>query len=342
MWALDNTTPFAAERTWTRDRDGLHQWVVVVKATYAIEPGGALRLADEQLPPLAEPEYRGEPGQSSLCYDADLTMAKPGTDLVVNASAHAPGGRPVQEVVVELRVAELRKQLLVRGASTFSYGATGARPSAPEYFVTRPVIYEYAYGGSDLVAADPRKQYVDNRNPVGAGAAAQPEHLHGRPAPSIFYPRGAPSRVGPAGFGPIAGHWSPRLELAGTYDENWAQTRRPLLPSDYDPRQLLCSPLDQRPTTRLRGGETVTLVNLAPEGTLSLRLPEVELHGHARIRRRSVAQDFELVTVIIDADEHRLLMVWQSALSVRARDVDHLIRARVHARRAGVEKSLWC
>jgi len=329
MWALDNATPFAAERTWTRDRDGRHQWIVVVKATYLIEPDGALRLADEQLPPLAEPEYRGEPGQSSLRYDADLTLAKPGTDVVVNASAHAPNQRPVRELPVELRVGELRKQLLVRGPSSFSYGALGARASSPEPFVTRPVIYEHAYGGSDLASDDPRQQFVDTRNPVGAGAAARDEHLHGRPAPSVFYPRGAPDRVGPAGFGPIASHWSPRRELAGTYDTRWAQTRRPLLPRDYDPTHLLCSPVDQRLQTRLRGGERVTLVNLTPAGVLALRLPTIELRGHARIRGQNVGQRFELATVIIDGDESRLIMVWHSALGVRAKDVEQLSRARV-------------
>lgn len=331
MWALDNGTPFAAERTWTRDRDGQHQWVVVVKATYAIEAGGTLKLADEQLPPLVEPQYWGEPGRSSLRYEADLTMPKPGTDLIVNASAHAPGGQPVQEVMVELRVAEIRKQLRVRGASTFSYGAAGARPSAPEFFLTRPVTYEHAYGGSDLAAADPRQQCIDARNPVGKGVAARPEHLHGQPAPSIFYPHGAPHRVGPAGFGAIASHWSPRLELAGTYDANWTRTRRPLLPRDYDRAQLLCSPVDQRPRERLRGGETITLINLSVEGTLALRLPQPSVRGHARIRGRTVAQTFELVTVVIDLQEPRLLMSWQSALSVRAADVDHLTRARVYA-----------
>jgi hypothetical protein len=231
--------------------------------------------------------------------------------------------------MVELRVAELRKQLLVRGATTFSYGATGARPGTPEFFVTRPLIYEHAFGGTDLVEADPQRQAIDARNPVGKGVAARPEHLHGQPAPSIFYPRGAPHRVGPAGFGAIASHWSPRRELAGTYDEQWARKRRPLLPHDYDPAQLLCSPVDQRPRDRLRGGETITLINMSTEGMLALRLPHASIRGHARIRGRIVEQAFELVTVVIDAEDRRLLMSWQSALDVRAADVDHLTRARI-------------
>src|SRR5512143_1384452 len=104
MWMLINHTPYAAERTWLRDRAGQHVWVVAVKATYELREDGKVQLADEQFAPLLAPEYRGEPGRSSLLYEADLTDAKPGTDVILNASAHAPGGQLQREVVVGLRI----------------------------------------------------------------------------------------------------------------------------------------------------------------------------------------------------------------------------------------------
>lgn len=51
MWHLDNRTPYAADYTWGRDKEGVHEWIVAVKATYHIQPDGALILAEEQLPP---------------------------------------------------------------------------------------------------------------------------------------------------------------------------------------------------------------------------------------------------------------------------------------------------
>jgi hypothetical protein len=60
MWMLDNQTPYGAERNWIRDKNGAHLWIVAVKATFDIGPGGALKLADEQKPPLLAPEYFGE------------------------------------------------------------------------------------------------------------------------------------------------------------------------------------------------------------------------------------------------------------------------------------------
>ncbi|HTR78858.1 MAG TPA: DUF2169 domain-containing protein, partial [Gemmatimonadaceae bacterium] len=94
MWLLKNETPFAAERGWTRGKGGEHLWIVSVKATYDVGPDGRIALAAEQLPPVHLPEYSGEPGASSLTYDSDLLLLKPATDILVNASAYAPGRRP--------------------------------------------------------------------------------------------------------------------------------------------------------------------------------------------------------------------------------------------------------
>ena len=66
MWALGNQTEFEAERTWVRDKNGAHHWIVVVKATFDILPNGALALSNEQIKPFHIPKYIGAEGQSSL------------------------------------------------------------------------------------------------------------------------------------------------------------------------------------------------------------------------------------------------------------------------------------
>lgn len=82
VWALANRTPCAAERNWTRDKDGIHWWIVAVRATFTIGSNGKLTLADEQLLPVLAPKHHGEPGKSSLRYDADLLAPKPTTDVL--------------------------------------------------------------------------------------------------------------------------------------------------------------------------------------------------------------------------------------------------------------------
>jgi hypothetical protein len=49
MWALENRTPYRAGKTWARDKDGVHEWVVAVKATYDVYPNGQVKLADDQV-----------------------------------------------------------------------------------------------------------------------------------------------------------------------------------------------------------------------------------------------------------------------------------------------------
>jgi hypothetical protein len=217
MWALINETAFAADRTWVRDRDGNHQWVVAVKATYALSDTGELRLADEQLPPLIEPEYFAAPGESSVRFDVDLVEPKPTTDVLLNASAYAPGGRPAPTVEASLVVLGARKTLLIHGPRVYARSPTGVAASSPRPFTHQPIRYESAFGGSDRADPDPRRHRIDLRNPVGRGVAAHPASLVDRPAHSVEYP--GDNHV-PAGFGALASHWSPRRELAGTFDEH--------------------------------------------------------------------------------------------------------------------------
>lgn len=92
MWFITNHTPYKVGRTWGRDKDGVHEWIVAVKGTFNIKPDGSLKLADEQIEPLLLPEYSGEDGLSSIRYDADLVAPKPTTDVVLNGTAYARRG----------------------------------------------------------------------------------------------------------------------------------------------------------------------------------------------------------------------------------------------------------
>ena len=115
MWRLDNRTPFAAERGWVRDRNGAEIWLVAVKCTVDILHAGATRGSDGQPPVLRAPEYHGEPGQSSIKFDSDLILTKTTTDVLAVGHAYAPGGKPVTELDVGVRVGPVQKVLKVFG-----------------------------------------------------------------------------------------------------------------------------------------------------------------------------------------------------------------------------------
>lgn len=319
MWQLDNRTPFAAERGWVRDRDGAEVWIVAVKATFDIAADGTTSVCGEQPPVLRLPEHYGEPGKTSIKYDADLVLTKKTTDVIIVGHAHAPGGRPVGQVDVGFRLGAMQKVLRVFGERQW----TSRGPSDPQPFDKMPIAYERAYGGVDARSETPEKDW-DWRNPLGTGFVVAGGHADGLRLPNIEDPhhliRSWKDRPPPAGFGVIANHWQPRVGFAGTYDEQWMKTRQPLLAADLDERWFQSAPADQQSTHFLRGGEAVLLRNLTPQGgDLRCRLPRLFIGFETRFYGASneIHKSRALHTVILEPDHvrgPRLSLVWHSAL----------------------------
>ena len=150
MWEIDNTTPFAADYSWVRDRNGADTWVVAVRGTFLIDPDGSTSVADEQSQVCAVPKYVGDPGQSSLIYESDLIHTKPKTDVTLLGHAYAPGGRSARQVDVTLSLASISKTLRVFGDRYRVQGGLGLTTTIPEPFETLPIVYERAFGGIDV------------------------------------------------------------------------------------------------------------------------------------------------------------------------------------------------
>jgi hypothetical protein len=327
VWAIRNRTPYGVASTWGRNKDGVHEWIVAVRATFDIGPQGKVTLADEQPAPLLVAEYNGEEGASSLRHEIDLVSPKPTTDIIVNGTAYAPGGRPAAQFPVAIRVDGLEKVLRVWGSRAYVSHLGQVLPSGPVPVTEVPVLYERSFGGFDKTDPDPARQKLDPRNPVGCGVAADARRLIDKPVHNFEYPDRNPAESGPAGFGAIASYWSPRRELQGTYDKAWEESRKPLLPVDWDPMSLLSAPADQRPSQHLRGGELVQLSNLTRDGLLKLALPKIypvfTTYFSTVSGRRLEEHRARLVTVIFEPDHACLVMVWSTALLVHG-DEDYL------------------
>lgn len=319
MLQLDNRTPYAAERTIVMDKVGTKSWVVAVKATFDLGPNGVTGLSDLQQPLLYCAEHYGEPGKSSIRYEADLIPSKRATDVLVNGWAHAPAGKPTHAVDVSLRVESLEKRLRVFGDRHWGLGFPGRlKPSSPTRFERMPITYERAFGGWDQTDPNPARQRLDSRNPIGSGFATKEKHLEGRALPNVEHPGQLISswndRPAPAGLGAVASHWSPRLEWAGTYGDEWMKSKFPLLPDDFDDRFHQCALPDQQVGGYLRGGEEVMLENLSESGRLRFCLPKIYLAFSTRFGKDKVEHRAALQTVVIEPDASRLVMVWQTSL----------------------------
>lgn len=321
MWQLDNRTPYAAERTWVRDRKGAEVWLVAVKATFTIAPDGTTSVAAEQLPVTLAPEYLGEPGKSSLRYESDLVMTKRTTDVLLHGHAYAPNGDLKTYLDIGMRVGPVIKVLRVFGDRVWTTSGGSVSLSAPRPFFKMPIVWERAYGGIDAKADPQLEPAWDGRNPIGRGYAVASAHIDGEPAPHIEYPNVSikvwSDRPTPAGFGPLSSHWQPRAQYAGTYDDAWLKTRMPLLPEDFDERFFQAAPADQQAPQFLRGGEPVVLRNLMPgSGDLRFYLPRVFLGFETFFNdgSRELHPPPKLHSVILEPDEPRVSLVWHTAL----------------------------
>lgn len=311
MWALENNTPYQADRAFVRDKNGAEVWVIAVRATFSIKPDETLELAEQQIPVAQVPKYAGNAGSSSLLYDTDLVLWKPTTDVLLHGHAYAPRNKPVTEMRVAIKVASIEKTLKVVGDRYWQKPAVSPLLTDPAPFVEMPITYEHAYGGKHENTEDPDEQGFEPRNPVGTGFYVKKKQLLDKRAPNILSSYKATE---PAGFGPIANNWQPRSKYAGTYDQQWENSRYPLLPLDFDERFCQCAPQDQQTLKHLRGGEEVLLANLTPEGRMRFCLPMVRLIFRTEFNVDFVEHRAVLHTVIFEPDMRRVQMVWHTNL----------------------------
>lgn len=119
---------------------------LIVKFTYKISNGFCVLDKPE---PLYH-DMRDENIQPRLKAGTDFWPIKLMTDVVVQGSAFAPGGTPIEKMEVSIRVGKRLKRIAVFGRREIIWDRQG-RPciEEPEPFFKMPLIYENAYGGID-------------------------------------------------------------------------------------------------------------------------------------------------------------------------------------------------
>lgn len=322
---LINATRMVAGYTMGIEPSGRELLVVVVKGTFHLPrtPDEPLRLADEQLPLVMADTFTGEPGLSAPVYEVDFAPRKKRCDILLIGSAYAPDGRPATRVPVGLRVNGITKSFTVVGNRHWRAGVSGVTSSDPEPFTVMPISYDTAFGGVDNRHEDQAKHAAFMRNPVGKGfhKHLRSDWVDGAPLPNseelnqpVMQPQGT---YAPMSLGPIGRGWEPRYRYAGTYDQKWLDEHFPFLPSDFDEQYYQAAPLDQQ-LPKPAGEQTVTLVNLTPDGRREFVLPHFEAPIHVFTRneeRHDLAAQAD--TVLIEPDEERIAMTWRVAYPLR-------------------------
>jgi len=194
---------------------------------------------------------------------------------------------------------------------------SGWQRSCPKAVTEVPIRWEYAFGGNCFIAdpSDSNLPPLLNEacfsNPLGQGWIEQRwlklrKHLGKAqqdviPAPQVEYPDDQLAQPvitsqpetdlnaqqmaqlvenykhRSAGLGPVGRSWTPRLALAGTYDQHWQEHQHPGLPADFDFSYWNGAPIDQQieylpPDARIETWH-LTHPEQTPDGHLDVTLP---------------------------------------------------------------------
>ena len=331
MLQLKNETPFKAALAVLPDRKGIDTLHVIVKATLMLKP--RLALAPAQVPVTMADEYYDDPATSSLKLASDLHIGKPGTDVLLVGSAHAPEGAEVAQSLVSLSAAGRSRQALVFGDRLWS---NGGGMTAPQPFASMPLVWERAFGGVHVL---PDKTLAEERNPIGIGfrgnrSAAE---MAGQPVPNLEDPQSRLSSAGDIGvpvcFAPSSPAWLPRRVFAGTYDAAWQRTRAPYLPDDFDPRFMMSAAPEFSFESYLVGGEPFELAGVHPEGPITFSLPSTPLDIAVSVAGSPEHPPVNLETVLIAPDANLLCLTWRATVPVdrkalKVETVDLSLKAR--------------
>ncbi|HYR91350.1 MAG TPA: DUF2169 domain-containing protein [Terriglobia bacterium] len=328
--------------------DGKYILSLLLKRTYDIVPNGVCSRADADRALNSGEVPWTDPMNSSVRYESDFIPFKLATDVVCNAKAYAPRGRPTTSCVVALQVGDKRKEVLVLGDRVTRFVKDGTPEfSEPAPFVNMDLRYELAYGGID-VYSDKLASYPYPRNLMGRGFVVtnSARSVDNLALPNLEEPgeRLTPDQLClgdykkweqqpfPAGLGWFPKTWLPRALLAGilpadrAIEQELRQAYAKLIPNADQRDAYLKNGLPDMDfrffngASRglvfpyLAGGEKVVAENLSPEGVLSFQLPRDMPHLGLDIGSGVHEPQVVLHTVMIRMEDRQIDLVWRGAI----------------------------
>ncbi|MFB6232428.1 MAG: DUF2169 domain-containing protein [Salinibacter sp.] len=343
---IHNNTPFADGLTMGLGPERRPCLSVIVKGTFAIPQNSSAKVepAAEQRDVATEDEYHeNDVATGSLLMEADTAPYKPEADVVVVGKAHAPGGEPVRQLDVSLRVGrKVREVVRVIGDREWVFPtgmAVVPKKTDPVPFTEMPLIYERAYGGIDHKA---NKWF--SSNPIGRGFIGDKskETVDRKPLPNLEDPNNLISswndQPQPMGFGFLRKDWQPRASYAGTVEGHEDIDEQFGLPSDFEfafyngahPRLQVPDYLDGNERIDLRHFtpdeyRQFSLPGIEPQVTLSRRSPEgpngeQKTPGESSLRTEDVS--VRLDTLVLLPEEDQFCLVWRGHTPIRDPDLN--------------------
>ncbi len=303
-----------------------------------------MKPVDAQRPIVTEDEYYKGDITGSVRIEADNVPYKPRTDVVVVGSAHAPGGDPVRQLDVSLRVdRRLRHVVRVFGDREWVFPTRMAivpQITDPVPFTEMPLIYERAFGGMDYKASKWCSSNFIGRGFIGRKSK---ESVDRKPLPNLENPRNLiqswDDQPQPIGFGFYRKDWQPRARYAGS-EEGYKDADTEFgLPSDFQFDFYNGAHPHLQVPDYLHGDEQIELEHFTPDEYRQFTLPGVqpavsverytgrgadtaaEVPEPSTQTTQSEPVEMQLDTLVMLPGEEELYLVWRGHTPLRDPDV---------------------
>jgi len=159
----NNLTPLPSMAFETLGPGDQEAHVVVTRGSFDISDDGQLVLSQNQRPLVETDEYYGNHDRTSIRQESDMAPFKPKCDIILAATAYAPGGWPAQRFEVGIKVSSREsviadKRLVVTGPRIWKERLIfwGWKLEKPTPTKSVPLRYEYAYGGNCRIEMNDR------------------------------------------------------------------------------------------------------------------------------------------------------------------------------------------
>lgn len=248
----------------------------------------------------------------------DMGMPKPRGEFLVSGSFFAPGGRPVMQGRVAVRLGHREKALAVFGPRQWRMGTI----AKAEAVAQMPLDYAHAFGGAEYRANPHGMGYKDGLLPC----VEDPSRL------ILSFGEQPP----PAGFGPLDPSWPQRMRFSGTYNRRYRKKFFPGYPDDMDWSYFMCAAEDQWFEDYFHGNETFEIHHMHPEiEVIEGRLPGLYprcflLHTIGGEAPSFDELPLDLDTVWFFPEKLLALLIWRGVTEVaddEAEQISHVLAA---------------
>jgi len=315
---ITNQTPFPAIAWDSVDSNERWYQTSLIRVKYQLvyqNQQWQLRLASDQGELFGADVFYDEDIYQPVQYESDFVTFKQHSDIIVNANTYSPTQRAEKNWTCSVSVSSPdnerlnHSELRIKGAHEWQYTSpVGWSKTVLKKTQKVSLRYSNAFGGkvanpdaegdTDLFLA-----YSDY-NAVGTGITHKDMPKENFPAHQLEFSHARlKQQKYAAGFGFTHRSWKPRIDYAGTYDQDWLDNTHPNPPQDFDVKHHQAANPELLMQGYIQANSMIRLNNLHPEqAVIQFHLPELHCFTDIHHKQQFTRQSMVIDTVLIDIE----------------------------------------